>query len=117
MECAFTSPVMTEYDMFVMYCTVCTVVCPCQLFCSAWMSFPKRYINVCNCDMFSVVNVYLDHLSSVCCVVCLEMYVCCCECNVIFNECYDPTFSLVQPIGMHGGEVLGVFVLGVCLVS
>ena len=21
----------------------------------------KRYINVCNCDMFSVVNVYLDH--------------------------------------------------------
>ena len=21
-----------------------------------------RYINVCNCDMFSVVNVYLDHL-------------------------------------------------------
>ena len=22
----------------------------------------RRYINVCNCDMFSVVNVYLDHL-------------------------------------------------------
>ena len=22
----------------------------------------KRYINVCNCDMFGVVNVYLDHL-------------------------------------------------------
>ena len=22
----------------------------------------KRYINVCNCDMFSVVCVYLDHL-------------------------------------------------------
>ena len=22
----------------------------------------KRYIHVCNCDMFSVVNVYLDHL-------------------------------------------------------
>ena len=21
-----------------------------------------RYIHVCNCDMFSVVNVYLDHL-------------------------------------------------------
>ena len=21
-----------------------------------------RYINVCNCDMFSVVDVYLDHL-------------------------------------------------------
>ena len=26
------------------------------------------YINVCNCDMFSVVNVYLDHLK-VCVVV------------------------------------------------
>ena len=22
----------------------------------------RRYIDVCNCDMFSVVNVYLDHL-------------------------------------------------------
>ena len=22
----------------------------------------RRYINVCNCDMFSVLNVYLDHL-------------------------------------------------------
>ena len=22
----------------------------------------RRYIHVCNCDMFSVVNVYLDHL-------------------------------------------------------
>ena len=22
----------------------------------------RRYINACNCDMFSVVNVYLDHL-------------------------------------------------------
>ena len=23
----------------------------------------RRYINVCNCDIFSVVNVYLDHLN------------------------------------------------------
>ena len=22
----------------------------------------RKYINVCNCDMFSVVNLYLDHL-------------------------------------------------------
>ena len=28
----------------------------------------RRYINDCNCDMFSVVNVYLGHLK--CCVVC-----------------------------------------------
>ena len=31
-ECAFTSPVRTECGMF-----VCSAVCPCQLFCSAWM--------------------------------------------------------------------------------
>ena len=34
-ECAFTSPVRTECGMFVMY--VCSVVYPCQLFCSACM--------------------------------------------------------------------------------
>ena len=30
----------------------------------------KRYINVCNCDMFSVVNVYHDHMKF--CVVCIH---------------------------------------------
>ena len=37
----------------------------------------RRYINDCNCDMFSVVNVYLDHLKFV--VVCINglRYVCC----------------------------------------
>ena len=30
----------------------------------------RRYINVCNCDMFSVVDVYLDHLKF--CVVCID---------------------------------------------
>ena len=37
----------------------------------------RMYINVCNCDMFSVVNVYLDHLKL--CVVCIDglRYVCC----------------------------------------
>ena len=29
----------------------------------------RRYIYVCYCDMFSVVNVYLDHLKL--CVVCI----------------------------------------------
>ena len=38
-ECAFTSPVRTECDRFVMYYTVCSAVCSCQLFCSAWMCF------------------------------------------------------------------------------
>ena len=30
----------------------------------------RRYINVCNCDMFSVVYVYLDHLKF--CVVYID---------------------------------------------
>ena len=36
----------------------------------------RRYLNVCNCDMFSVVNMYLDHLKF--CVVCINgrRYVC-----------------------------------------
>ena len=66
----------------------------------------RRYIHVCNCDMFSVVNVYLDHLKF--CVVCIDgrMYVCCSESNIIFNECNVPTSCLVQPIGTHGVEVM-----------
>ena len=43
-----------------------------------------RYINVCNCDMISVVSVYHDHLEFR--VVCIngQMYVCCSECNVLY---------------------------------
>ena len=52
MECAFTSLVRTECGMFVMYLlyTVlyvrisCVVVRGCAVL--------RRYINVCNCDMF-----------------------------------------------------------------
>ena len=64
-ECAFTSPVRTECGMFVMDCSG---VCPCQLFCKICVS--RRYVDVCYCDMFSVVNVYLDHLKF--CVVCIN---------------------------------------------
>ena len=53
----------------------------------------RRYIDVCNCDMFSVVNVYHDHLKF--CVVCITTnggrYVCCGECYVVSNECDEPT--------------------------
>ena len=52
----------------------------------------RRYINDCNCDMFSVVYVHLvDHLKL--CVVCIDgqRYVCCSECNVVSNECNEPT--------------------------
>ena len=56
--------------------------------------------------MFSVVNVYHDHLKF--CVVRIDgqRYVCCSECNVVSNECKDHTSCLVQPIGTHGGEVM-----------
>ena len=59
----------------------------------------RRYINVCNCDMFSVVYVYLDHLKF--CVVCIDgrRYVCCGECNVVSNECNEATSCRVQHIG------------------
>ena len=77
--------------MFVMYCTVCSVVCPCQLFVVHGYAVSRRYINVCNCDMFSVVNVYHDHLKV--CAVCINgrMYVCCSECYVVFDECDELT--------------------------
>ena len=63
----------------------------------------RRYIHVCNCDMFTVVKVYINHLKF--CVVCIDgrMYICCSECNVVSNE---PTSCRVQPIGTHGGEVV-----------
>ena len=56
--------------------------------------------------MFSVVNVYLDNLKF--CVVCLSSrrYVCCSECNVVSNECNEPTACRVQPIGAHCCEVM-----------
>ena len=56
--------------------------------------------------MFSVVNVYLDHLKF--CVVCINSrrYVCCSEYNVVSNECNEPTSCLAQPIGAHCCEVM-----------
>ena len=46
----------------------------------------RSIINVCNGDMFNVVNVYLDHLKL--CGVCIndQRYVCYCECYVVSNE-------------------------------
>ena len=46
--------------MFVMYAVLYVRGC----------AVSRRYINVCNCDMFRVVNVYLDHLKF--CVVCIN---------------------------------------------
>ena len=72
----------------------------------------RRYLDVCYCDMFCVVNVYLDHLKF--CVVCINIrrYVCCSECDVVSNECNEPTSCLVQPIGAHCCEVMYFGCLG-----
>ena len=47
----------------------------------------RRCINVCNSDMFCVVNMHPDHLKF--CVVCINgrRYVCCSECYVVSDEC------------------------------
>ena len=89
----------------------------CQLFVVCGCAVSSRYINV--CDVFSVVNMYLDYCRFY--VVCINgrMYVCCSEIYVVSNECDEPTSCLVQPIGVHGGEVryFGYFCSGMSLVS
>ena len=42
------------------------------------------------------------------CLVCInsQRYVCCSECDVVSNECNEPTSCLVQPIGAHCCEVM-----------
>ena len=79
-------------------CVCCFVVHGCAV--------SRRYIHVCKCDMFGVVNAYHDHLKF--CVVCINgrRYVCCNECIVVSNEGEEPTPCLVQPIGAHGGEAM-----------
>ena len=70
------------------------------------------YIDICYCNMFSVVNVYLDHLKF--CSVCINSrrYVCCSECDVVSNECNEPTSCLVQPISAYCCEVMYFGCLG-----
>ena len=56
--------------------------------------------------MFSVVNVYLDHLKVRVVRINGRRYVCCSECNAFYNECNELTSCLVQPISTHSGEVM-----------
>ena len=66
----------------------CFVVCGCAVL--------RRYIDVCSWDVFSVVNVYLDHLKF--CVVCINgrRYICCSECNIVSDECDEPTPAVLK---------------------
>ena len=56
----------------------------------------RRYVDVCYCDMFSVVNVYLDHLKF--CVVCINsrMYVCCNGCDHVCMCVVNKQFELLE---------------------
>ena len=65
----------------------------------------RRYINVCNSDVFSVVNMYLDHLKFY--VVCINGggYICCIECYVVYNVCDKPTHRLQTTQPTSGGAV------------
>ena len=79
----------------------------------------RRYIDVCSCDVFSVVNVYLDHLKF--CVVCINhrRYVCCSECDVVSNECNEPPPALCNLSVRTAVKlcILVVLALAVSLVS
>ena len=77
----------------------------------------RRYLDVCYCDMFSVVNVYLDHLKFY--VVCINSprYVCCSECDVVSNECNEPTSCNLSVRTDVKLCIFGVLALGVSLVS
>ena len=79
----------------------------------------RRYKDVCYCDMFSVVNVYLDQLKF--CVVCINSrrYVCCSECDVVSNECNEPPPVLCNLSVRTAVKlcIFGVLALGMSLVS
>ena len=77
------------YVCDVLYVGVC-----CLLVCGCAVSrrYIYIYIYVGYCDMFSVVNVYHDHLKF--CFVCINgrRNVCCGECYDVSYECDEPTY-------------------------
>ena len=92
-------------------CVNCFVVRGCAV--------SRSYINICNSDVFSVVNMYLDHFKFG--TVCINgrRYVCCSECYVVSNECVEPTPALynISVRTVMKLCTLGVVVLGVSFVS
>ena len=61
---------------------------------------PRRYIDVCNYDVFCVVNLYLDHLKF--CVVRIngQRYVCCSKYYVVSNERDERTVVKLCTLGV-----------------
>ena len=110
-DCAFKSPVRTKCVVRDVLYAVLYVRVSCFVVRGCGCGVLRRYIDVFYCDMFSVVNVYLDHLKF--CVVCINSrrYVCCSKCDVVSNGCNEPTSYLVQPID-QGRERWGGVVSG-----
>ena len=114
-ECAFTSPVRNEWGMFLM--SVCMLYICVSCFVVRGCAVSRRYINVCNCNMFSVVNVYLDHLKF--CVLLVEGM------SVVVNVMYSLMSVMSSPPALCNLLArtlvklctLGAFALGVSLVS
>ena len=79
----------------------------------------RRYIDVCYCDMFSVVNVYLDHLKFMLCVLIVEGM------SVVVNVMLSLMSVMSPPPALCNLSVrtdvklciFGVLALGVSLVS
>ena len=79
----------------------------------------RRYTDVCYCDMFSVVNVYLDHLKSGLCVLIVE------DMSVVVNVMLSLMSVMSPPPALCNLSVrtavklciLCVLALGVSLVS
>ena len=69
--------------------------------------------------MFSVVNVYLDHLKFCGVSINGRRYVCCSEYNVVCNECNEPPPALCNLSARTVVKLctLGVLALGMSLLS
>ena len=97
-------------DAVVYVCFRCFVVRGCAV--------SRRYIDVRYCDMFSVINVYLDHLKF--CVVCIIG-----QRSVVVNVMLSPMSVMSPPPVLSNLSVrtlvklctLGVWALGMNLVS
>ena len=79
----------------------------------------RRYVDVCYCYMFSVVNVYLDHLNSVLCVLIVEGMPAVVNVMLSLMSVMIPQPALCNLSVRTAVKlcILGVFTLGVSLVS
>ena len=114
--CMLVSIVVLRYVRDVLYVVLyvrvnCVVVRGCAV--------STRCINICNNVVFSVVNMYLDHLKL--CVVCIngQRYVCCSECYFVLMSVMSPTPVMCHlPVRtMVKLCTLGVFALRVSMDS